>query len=95
MSWMFSLECWRLSLELWQSEKLNRLHYFLLVIVNFFIILYTGVPPVFCDTKRRCENVAELLAKIMLNRPEVRERILTHREHEKAALTAQLTLEVD
>jgi hypothetical protein len=38
--------------------------------------------------------VAELLAKIMLNRPEVRERILTHREHEKAALTAQLTLEV-
>jgi hypothetical protein len=38
--------------------------------------------------------VAELLAKIMLNRPEVRERILTHRAHEKAALTAQLTLEV-
>ncbi len=48
----------------------------------------------FCDTKRRCENVAELLAKIMLNRPEARERILTHREHEKAALTAQITLEV-
>jgi hypothetical protein len=39
--------------------------------------------------------VAELLAKIMLNRPEVRERILTHRAHEKAALTAQLTLEVE
>jgi hypothetical protein len=38
--------------------------------------------------------VAELLAKIMLNRPEVRERILTHRAHEKAALAAQLTLEV-
>ncbi len=49
----------------------------------------------FCDTKRRCENVAELLAKIMLNRPEVRERILTHREHEKTALAAQLTLEVE
>jgi hypothetical protein len=49
--------------------------------------------PVFCDTKRRCENVAELLAKMIYNRPAVCQQILDHRAAERAALTAQLTVE--
>ena len=50
-------------------------------------------PVVFCDTKRRCENVAELLAKIIYNRPAACEQILAHRAAERTALAAQLMLE--
>ena len=48
---------------------------------------------VFCDSKRRCENVSELLAKIINMKDGAREEIFAHKGEEKKALLSSLGLE--
>lgn len=48
---------------------------------------------VFCDSKKRCENVSELLAKIINMKDGVREEIFSHKGEEKKALLSSLGLE--
>ena len=48
---------------------------------------------VFCDSKRRCENVAELLVKVIRQTPELAERISAVEETGRAALLARLETE--
>jgi len=48
---------------------------------------------VFYDSRNRCESVAELLAKIMFNMQDVRDKVKGHRREEKQALVAALQTE--
>ena len=48
---------------------------------------------VFCDTKKRCENVAEMLCKMMYNQPAVSERVLAFRTAERKVLQENLLVE--
>ena len=48
---------------------------------------------IFCDSKRRCENVSELLARIVNMKDGVREEIFAHKAQEKKSLLSSLSLE--
>ena len=47
----------------------------------------------FCDTKKRCENVAEMLVRVISLRPERKTEILQHRAEERQSLVAALRSE--
>ena len=47
----------------------------------------------FCDTKRRCENVAEMLVRVIILKPERNTEILQHRAEERRSLLAALRSE--
>ena len=47
----------------------------------------------FCDTKKRCENVADMLVRVISLKPERNTEILHHREEEKRSLLAALQSE--
>jgi len=48
---------------------------------------------VFCDTKKRCENLSDLIVKVMMKSPEQALRLLEHKKEEKAELLGSLKAE--
>ena len=48
---------------------------------------------VFCDTKKRCENVAEMLCKMIYNQAQLAEKVLGVKKQERKVLQGNLLVE--